>query len=89
MEAISDSKNASSGSAKWVDLKTLCAHLPLSKKTIRNLTRRPVNPLPSYRIEGKVLFDLEEVDRFVRSHRRSLVDVDGVAEEIIRRAKNR
>lgn len=81
-------KKASNGSSRWVDLNSLCAYLPLSKKSIRNLSRRLVNPLPSYRINGKTLWDLAEVDRWVRSHKPAFVDVDEVADGILRCADN-
>jgi len=71
----------------YLDLATVAQRLSVSTRTVRKWVRQPVDPLPAFRIGGKLLFDYAgEVLTWVgrRRVRTDLSDfVDGTASKIL------
>ena len=62
----------------YLSLKALATYSGLSVRTLRAHLRRPVSPLPSFRIGGKVLVRRTDFDRWAEQfrvvHREGTVD---------------
>ena len=65
----------------YFDLATLAMRLSLSKRTIRNYIRDPADPLPAYRVGGKLLFKWSKVEQWLERWRVRPVDVDRIVSE--------
>ena len=76
----------------FVDLGTVVQRLSLSPRTIRKWVVDPIDPLPAYRVGGKLLFAYEsEVVPCVKKHRvRQDLDqfVDETVSEMLRGSKD-
>ena len=68
---------------EFCDLTVLTDRMCISKRTIRCLVQQPDNPLPAYRVGGKLLFRWQEVETWVGRHRVHAVDVESLADEIV------
>ena len=70
----------------YLDLKTLSKRLSLSPRTLRSHIYDPDDPLPAYRIGGKLIFRWEAVQQWVE--RRAVVtttaaDIERMAAELL------
>jgi excisionase family DNA binding protein len=70
---------------RFVDLGQLSKLLCLSKRTLRSWVHDPTNPLPAFKIGGKLIFKWSDVERWIEGHRVRPFDVDSAAEEIARK----
>ena len=59
----------------------LATRLSLSTRTIRNYIRNPADPLPAYRVGGRILFKWTEVEAWIARRRIEPVDVDRIVSE--------
>ena len=62
----------------YLSLKTVAEHTSLSTRRLRDWVSDPEDPLPAYRVGGKLLFKWVEVERWIRRHRVSAVPVDDI-----------
>ena len=53
----------------WMDLRALAGYLSLSRRTVQNLISDPADPLPTYRVGGKLLARRSEVDAWMARRR--------------------
>lgn len=67
----------------YLSLKELAARLSLSERTLRNYIRDCVNPLPCYRIGGKLIFSWKEAEAWVQSHRIEPKNLDRILDGLI------
>lgn len=67
----------------YLNLSSLSKRLGLSPRTLRSRISDPVRPLPAYRIGGKLLFRLREVEAWVEQCAVRPVDVDALVQDIL------
>ncbi len=53
----------------WLDLRALSDYSSLSRRTLQDLVNDPVDPIPSYRVGGKLLVRRSEFDEWVSRRR--------------------
>ena len=68
---------------KYIDLKELSAHIGLSPRTLRKYVTDPVQPLPCFKVGGKLVFKESEVGKWIETFRVKPTDVDAVVDEMI------
>ena len=70
----------------YLSLKKLSAYASLSVRTLRTLLSRSVNPLPHYRLAGKILIKRSEFDDWISQYRRASQpqDLDAIVNDILR-----
>jgi len=69
----------------FLSLKALATYSGLSVRTLRDYLTDPVNPLPHYRVGGKILVRRSEFDRWIDTYRqRGHRDVAHVVDEVLR-----
>lgn len=68
---------------RYRNIKDLSAAIGLSVRTIRNWVVDPVNPIPCFRVGGKLLFEESEVVKWIEQFRVEVVDVSKLADELI------
>jgi excisionase family DNA binding protein len=68
---------------QYIDLKELATRLSLSVRTLRSWVRDATDPLPAYRVRGKLLFVWTDVVAWVERHRVQPVDVESMATKIM------
>jgi excisionase family DNA binding protein len=73
---------------EWLDLKGLQRHACVSERTLREWIHRPDNPLPSYRVGGKIFVRRSEFDRWVEAHRLNPIDVTAIVDEMMSEVTN-
>lgn len=61
---------------QFMDLKCLAQRCGLSRRTLRALVHDPTDPLPAYRVGGKLLFEIAQVEKWIRRHRVTDVEID-------------
>ncbi|NIO21085.1 MAG: helix-turn-helix domain-containing protein, partial [Candidatus Aenigmarchaeota archaeon] len=61
-------------------------YLSLSPKTVRRLVSE--GKIPGYRVEGKILIPLAELESFVQKQPVEVVDIKGMADEIMKKIKS-
>jgi excisionase family DNA binding protein len=66
-----------------LSLKALSAYSSLSERMLRNLLRERSNPLPHYRVGGRVLVRRSHFDKWLEVYREPAFDQD--ADAIVRR----
>ncbi len=72
-------------SACFLSTADLSRKIGLCHRTIRQLAMHVDNPLPAYRIGGKLLFRWSDVHAWIERHRvQSSVDIETVAEEVLK-----
>ncbi len=74
---------------RYIDLQELSERLSLSPRSIRTYVTRSDNPLPAYRIGGKLLFRWDEVEKWVERHRVHMPDVNVDVDELINTIANK
>ena len=67
----------------YVSLRELSRAMSLSSRTLRQLIRDPVRPLPAYRVGGKYLICLGEIQEWVTAHRVETPDIDAIAADVL------
>jgi hypothetical protein len=60
---------ATASSAVLLDLRGLSAYSSLGVTTLRGYINRRKNPLPHYRLDGKILVKRDAFDRWLESHK--------------------
>ena len=65
-----------------MDLKALSKYSSLSVRTLRQYLKDPVDPLPSFRLGGKILVRRSEFDRWMAQFRQEGADLDHIVSEI-------
>jgi len=68
---------------RYVNIKHLSTTIGLSVRTIRKWVVDPVNPIPCFRVGGKLLFEESEVMQWLEQFRVNIVDVEEIADQII------
>ncbi len=60
----------------YINLRDVSTRLSASPRSVRAYVNRSDNPLPAYRIGGKLLFCWDEVEKWVEQHRVRMPDVN-------------
>jgi len=69
----------------FLSLKAVATYSGLSVRTLREYLTDPMNPLPHYRVGGKILVRRSEFDGWIVSYRqRGQQDVAHVVDEVLR-----
>jgi hypothetical protein len=69
----------------YLPLRALASYAGLSVRTLRMYLTHPANPLPCYRVGGKVLVRRSEYDAWVLRFRSNVAPaVDAVVDEVMR-----
>lgn len=69
----------------YLPLKDLAAYAGLSVRTLRNYLSRPSQPLPCYRLGGKVLVRRSEFDSWMATFRQVAVNrVDTIVADVVK-----
>ncbi len=77
--------------SEWLGLRRLSEYADVSERTLRGWIHLGVNPLPAFRIGGKILVGRQEFDSWLRRHRiipAESVDVNAIVKEIVEGAAN-
>jgi excisionase family DNA binding protein len=53
----------------FLDIDQVCKALGMSDSTIRRCCKQKVDPIPHFKVGGKLKFDPEEVKKWVKKHR--------------------
>jgi hypothetical protein len=53
----------------YLDLKSLGLYASCSVRWLRSRLNDPINPLPHYRVTGKLLIRVDEFERWMSAHR--------------------
>lgn len=73
----------------YMGLKALSAYCGLSVRTLRAHISDPLNPLPCFRLGGKILVLRSDFDRWMRQHRVGSGQLDRVVDSVIGPSKVR
>ena len=69
----------------YLPLKQLAVYAGLSVRTLRDYLSNPIDPLPHYRIGGKILVRRSEYDVWVQRFRRTSVGtLDSIVDDLVR-----
>ena len=68
---------------RFLDLAQLAKRLCLSRRTIRSHVADPADPLPAYRLGGKLLFRWKAVEAWLETHRVRPLNPDDIADGIV------
>ncbi len=70
----------------YLPLRVLSSYAGLSVRTLRGYLNHPAQPLPSYRIGGKILVRRCEYDAWARQFRiqRPAMNIDAVVEDVLK-----
>ena len=69
----------------FLGLRALARYGGLSVRKLREYLRAPVNPLPHYRVGGKVLVRVSDYDRWMLAFRaRADARIDVIVDEVVR-----
>ncbi len=77
--------------SEWLGLRRLSEYADVSERTLRGWIHLGVDPLPAFRISGKILVGRKEFDSWLRRHRiipAESVDVNAIVKEIVEGAAN-
>ncbi len=73
----------------YMSLRALSAYSGISKRKLDDLRKDPYDPLPTFKVDGKVLVKKSEFDRWMERHRVSNTrvgqDINQVVEEVMDR----
>ena len=68
----------------YFSLKALSKYSNISVRKLREYLYHPLNPLPHYRVGGKILVRQSEFDRWIETHHQSGVgEVDKIVDEVL------
>lgn len=82
---VHDGRNTKAPEAIYIKLSEVVERLGLSARTIRSFVHDPVDPLPAYRVGGKLLFRWMEVESWIERRRVEPGDVNEIANHLIER----
>ena len=68
----------------YLPLKNLSRVGGASVRTLRDWIHAPTDPLPAYRVRGKILVRLSEFHAWMARRRYSATTVDGIVEDVLR-----
>lgn len=68
---------------EYLDLKQLSKRLSTSQRTIRSRVHDAVDPLPAYRVGGKLLFDWTEVRAWIERRRVKPLGAEELARDLL------
>jgi excisionase family DNA binding protein len=71
---------------EWMDLKAVRRYASVSERTLRSWIHTGTDPLPAYRVGGKLLVRRSEFDRWMERHRfvpADALDVNGTVNGIL------
>src|SRR5262245_44021695 len=68
---------------RWMGLKRLSAYVDLSPTTLRGYLSDAAHPLPHYLVGGKLLFHVDEIDRWVKGFSRTNANVGKLVDELL------
>jgi len=68
---------------RYLDLKGLSLYSSLSVRTLRSLLTGPIDALPSYRVNRKVLVRKSDFDRWIMKHRTRIRELDTLIDEVL------
>ncbi len=77
--------------AEWLGLRHLAEYSDTSERTLRGWIHLGVDPLPAFRIGGKILVGRRDFDSWLRRHRiisTESIDVNAIVKEIVEGAAN-
>ncbi len=66
----------------YISLTELSKRLSTSVRTLRAWVRDPTDPLPAYRLGGRLMFRWNDVEAWIQRHRVQPIDVRAVCDEI-------
>ena len=67
---------------RFCDTRTTARRAGVCPRTVRNWVQDPMDPLPAYRVHGKLLFDWDEVARWIKRHRVETEGLDRIVAEV-------
>ena len=73
---------------QYIDLNELSTRTGVSPRTLRKWIRDPAQPLPAYRVGGKLLFQWCSVERWLENFRVTPIDADALADELANAVKD-
>jgi excisionase family DNA binding protein len=68
---------------RYLNIRELSQRLSLSPRTLRTRVKDPTDPLPAYRVGGKLLFRWAEVEAWLARHRVQPVDVNEMVNDLL------
>lgn len=69
---------------EWLDLRGLTKYAAVSERTLRAWIHDPINPLPAFQVNGKILVKKRDFDSFIEQHPiRSHESVGRIVDEIL------
>lgn len=75
---------ANNPAMEWLDLRGLTRYAAVSERTLRAWIHDPINPLPAFQVNGKILVKKHDFDNFIQQHPiRSHESVDRIVDEIL------
>lgn len=75
---------ANNPAMEWLDLRGLTKYAAVSERTLRAWIHDPINPLPAFQVNGKILVKKRDFDNFIEQHPiRPMHDVNNMVEEIL------
>jgi excisionase family DNA binding protein len=61
------------GASPWMNIESAAAHLDWPRQRLYKLTAQ--NAIPHYKHEGRLLFNRQELDQWIRTHSQHRLDV--------------
>jgi len=75
---------ASNPTMEWFDLRQLTRYAAVFERTLRAWVHDPINPLPAYQVNGKILVKKRDFDNFIEQHPiRTCESVNRIVDEIL------
>lgn len=71
------------GGDRYMDLKDLSSYSALSVRTLRHYLSIPVDPIPCFQLEKKILVKKSEFDFWILRRKRKTPDLTGLVDEIL------
>lgn len=72
------------GAGEYLSLRSLATYSGLSVRTLRTLVRRSVDPLPCYKLPGKVLVKRSVFDTWIRRYASAGVEGQAIVDAILK-----
>jgi excisionase family DNA binding protein len=73
----------------YITIKEVAARASLSIRTLRSFIKQPNNPLPCFKVGGKLLFSWQEVAKWVEQSRVKAIDTKAIVQSITTKLKER
>jgi excisionase family DNA binding protein len=68
----------------YLDLAALSRVVGLSRRTLRDWIHAAADPMPAYKVGGKLLVRRSEFDRWMSRRRYKAETIDGLVDEVLR-----